>query len=106
MNYSTSTSSTAARKRREEQEALRDAFKFNLIDNGDEDEELLKKKKRATYQPNPEVPILDNLSSRWNKMDSLDQEEISLYLDDRMRGDWKDMSDLEKKSGKFKYLDT
>ncbi|VVT46528.1 uncharacterized protein SAPINGB_P001258 [Magnusiomyces paraingens] len=97
-----SSSTTATRKRREEAQALRDSFKFNLIDNGEEDDETLRQKKlKRTYEPNPEVPILDNLASRWDKMDSLDQEEIVLYLEDRMRGDWKEMSDLEKKSALF-----
>lgn len=99
---STSSSTTATRKRREEAQALRDSFKLNLIDNGEEDDEALAQKRlKRTYDPNPEVPILDNLASRWGKMDSLDQEEIVLYLEDRMRGDWNDMSELEKKSGKF-----
>lgn len=97
--HNTTASSSAVRKRRDEREALRDAFKLNLM--GDDEEEVLSKRKRKSYEPNPEVPILDNLAARWEKMDSLDQEEIALYLEDRMRGDWKDLSELEKKSGMF-----
>lgn len=96
-----SPSSSSTRRRLEEQEQLRNAYKLDILGNGDEEEEVARRKKKRTYEPNPEVPNLEKLATRWPKMDTLDQDEISIYLEDRMRGDWRKMSDLEKKSGMY-----
>lgn len=98
-------SKSATRRRIEEQQQLRNAFKLDILSNSDEDDDMLRRqKKQGTYSPNPEIPNLEKLASRWNKLDPLDQDEIILYLDDRMRGDWKEMSELEKKSGMLFFV--
>jgi hypothetical protein len=77
--------------RRKEASPLETAFKFNddLEDNA----------KRYKYNPKDyDVPELRNIDKRWKTMDALDQEDIQLYLEDRMRSDWRDLSDDEKKA--------
>lgn len=68
------------------------AFTFNHDDEEDQ-------AKRYKYNPKDyDVPDLRNLEKRWNSLDALDQEDIQLYLEDRMRVDWKDLSLDEKRA--------
>lgn len=100
LNSTLPPSKSATRRRLEEQEQLRNAYKLDILSSGEEEDDLIRKQRKAgTYTPNPEIPNLENLASRWGKLDALDQDLISIYLEDRMRGDWKEMDELEKKAG-------
>lgn len=91
-------------KRRQRTNALQEAFKFG---DDDEDEDTVRRaiidsRKKGTAKPEiDDVPDLENLSKRWDKIDPLEQEEISLYLEQRMRGDWAELTKLEKDASLF-----
>jgi hypothetical protein len=67
---------------------------FKTGDDEDED------RKRYNAQ-NVDIPNVEALPKRWNKMDALDQEDIMLYLEDKMRGNWKDLTISEKKASMY-----
>lgn len=77
--------------RRKEAGPLETAFKFN-----DDQED---NKHRYKYNPKDyDVPDLRSIEKRWKTMDALDQEDVQLYLEDRMRNDWRDLSADEKRA--------
>jgi len=62
--------------------------------SGDEDEAAT----RYRNQKNPVIPSLANLEARWPRLDAGQQDDIIAYLEDQMRGDWRDMSTEEKRA--------
>jgi hypothetical protein len=82
----------AMKKPLAEDSPLATAFK---VDSSEDDD-----RKKAYQAQNPEIPSLRGLTKRWNKMDAFDQDQIINYLDDRARGDWKDLTDEEKHASK------
>lgn len=87
-------------KKRQRQTALQEAFKFG--DDEDEDNAILNARKNGTQAPIiEEAPNLEFLAKRWDKIDPLEQEEIALYLEQRMRSDWHELTDLEREACKY-----
>lgn len=87
-------------KKRQRQTALQEAFKFG--DDDDEDNAILNARKNGTQAPIiEEAPNLEFLAKRWEKIDPLEQEEIALYLEQRMRSDWHELTDLEREACKY-----
>ena len=76
---------------------LATAFKLGDDEHDDDDRRM-----RYSAQ-NPEIPNLHGLSKNWHKMDHLDQEEVIIYLDDKARGDWKELTKEEKQASKFYF---
>lgn len=70
---------------------LSTAFKLN--DNDDDNEQPRRFSSDSLDKPN-----LMSLHKRWDKMDAVESEEIIIYLDDRCRGDWRNLTDEEKKA--------
>lgn len=89
-------------KRRKRSSALQEAFKFGDDDDDDMTHQaILESRKKGTKAPViEEAPDLKHLSKRWNKIDPLEQEEIALYLEQRMRGEWSDLTKEEKQASK------
>ncbi|ANB12994.1 hypothetical protein AWJ20_1272 [Sugiyamaella lignohabitans] len=96
LHISSRLSASHASRRRaaaNNQSPLQLAFK-----TGDDEDDL---DSRGRYQTqNEEVPNVEALDKRWGKMDQIDQDDIIFYLEDRMRGDWKELSEAEKKASK------
>lgn len=67
---------------------LQVAFKF-----GEDEDEV-----RYRTQKNPIIPDVTELPRRWNTMDAGKQDDIIAYLEDKMRGDWKEISLPEKRA--------
>lgn len=65
---------------------------------GDDEEEA-----RYRTQKNPIIPDVSELPKRWNKLDALKQDDIIAYLEDRMRGDWKELTQPERKAIWYVY---
>lgn len=64
---------------------------FAFASNEEDDEQ--------EYRPkNPKKPNLVGLPKQWDKLDMATQEGIIEYLEDRMRGDWKLLTDDERKA--------
>ena len=60
---------------------------------GEDEEEV-----RYRTQKNPVIPNVDELPKRWNKMDAGQQDDVIAYLEDKMRGDWKELTVPEKQA--------
>lgn len=63
--------------------------------NDDDDDDVSRYAKN--FDP-ADAPLLDNIEKRWNKMDQMDQEDVIMYLQYKEKGDWKELSDVEKKA--------
>lgn len=90
--------------RRKRSSALQEAFKFgdDDDDDGTTSHAILAARKKGSAPPViEEAPDLEFLDKRWNKLDPLEQEEIALYLEQRMRQEWSELSKEEKQASKF-----
>lgn len=67
----------------------------------DDDEE--DDSKRYRLQKNPVIPNIKNLPHRWNKMDAGSQDDIIAFLEDKMRGDWHELTADEKRALHYVY---
>lgn len=72
---------------------LQVALKF-----GEDEDEV-----RYRTQKNPIIPDVSDLPKRWNKLDALKQDDIIAYLEDKMRGDWKEINLPEKQAIWYVY---
>lgn len=100
LNDGTIKSRVARRKR---SSALQEAFKFGEDDEdeGETRAAILASRTKGTAVPViEEAPNLEFLAKRWEKIDPLEQEEIALYLEQRMRSEWSELSLLEKQASK------
>lgn len=59
---------------------------------------------RYRTQKNPVVPSLSKLSTRWLKMDHGQQDDIIAYLEDKMRGNWHELTADEKRAAWFVWF--
>lgn len=63
--------------------------------NDDDDDEVGRYAKG--FDPR-DAPLLDHLEKRWAKMDQLEQDEIIMYLQYKERGDWMELTPVEKRA--------
>ncbi|KAF5095522.1 hypothetical protein DV451_004634 [Geotrichum candidum] len=83
-------------KKRQRTNALQEAFKFS-----DDDDDFNRIRSGAIDFDAEGAPDLAHLNKRWEKLDPLEQEEIALYLEQRMRSDWNELTPDEKKAALF-----
>lgn len=65
--------------------------------SSDEDEAA----ERYRNQKNPVIPSVTNLEARWRKLDAAKQDDVIAFLEDKMRGDWREMSPDEKRAAYY-----
>lgn len=51
---------------------------------------------RYRAQKNPIIPNVQRIAERWAKLDAGKQDDIIAYLEDKMRGDWHELTSDEK----------
>lgn len=93
--------------RRKRSSAIQEAFKFGDDDDdeGTTSHAILTARKKGSAPPViEEAPDLEFLNKRWDKLDPLEQEEIALYLEQRMRQEWSELSKEEKQASKFFFF--
>ncbi|KAF5092796.1 hypothetical protein D0Z03_002690 [Geotrichum reessii] len=83
-------------KKRQRTNALQEAFKFS-----DDDDDLNRIRSGAIDFDAEGAPDLVHLNKRWDKLDPLEQEEVALYLEQRMRSEWNELTLDEKKAAMF-----
>lgn len=62
---------------------------------GDEEDDA---KQRYRLQKSPVIPSVQSIEKRWSTMDAGKQDDVIAYLEDKMRGNWNDMTLDEKKA--------
>lgn len=67
------------------------------------DDEEEEDSKRYRLQKNPVIPKVQNLPRRWLKMDAGQQDDVIAYLEDKMRGDWHELTADEKRALHYIY---